>query len=137
MAQVYTVAKDKVDDVWDEVGPLLNLAMLKYEDPDYGIDYLKEQVVKGWQHLLIIVVDDKIVGAYTVEIIDYENHRVAFTTCMGGSKVFDKDTVKQNEQWANSQGATKIRAYASESQARLFRRKLGLHPIMSVVEKNI
>ena len=58
MAQVYTVAKDKVDDVWDEVGPLLNLAMLKYEDPDYGIDYLKEQVVKGWQHLLIIVDDD-------------------------------------------------------------------------------
>ena len=137
MTQVYTVAKDKVDDIWDEVGPLLNLAMLKYDDADYGIDYLKEQVVKGKQLLFLVVEDEKIIGAYTVDIIDYENHRVAFTTCMGGRKVFNKDTVKQYEDWARSQGVTKIRAYASEAQARLFRRKLGLRPTMSVVEKNL
>jgi hypothetical protein len=56
---------------------------------------------------------------------------------MGGRKVFNKDTVKQYEDWARSQGVTKIRAYASEAQARLFRRKLGLRPTMSVVEKNL
>ena len=86
---------------------------------------------------VLVVEDEKIIGAYTVDIIDYENHRVAFTTCMGGRKVFNKDTVKQYEDWARSQGVTKIRAYASEAQARLFRRKLGLRPTMSVVEKNL
>ena len=137
MAQVYTVAKDKVDDIWDEVGPLLNLAMLKYDDADYGIDYLKEQVVKGKQLLFLVVEDEKIIGAYTVDIIDYENHRVAFTTCMGGRKVFNKDTVKQYEDWARSQGVTKIRAYAKDAQARLFKLKMGLEPVMHVLEKRL
>jgi len=137
MKQVHTVAPDKVNEVWDEVSPLLNVAFLNHDDVDYGIEYLKKELVSGKQHLFLVVEDEKIIGAYTMELIDYDNHRVALTTCMGGKKVFNKNTVQQCEDWARSQGATKIRAYAKEAQARLFRLKLGLQPSMIVVEKKL
>jgi hypothetical protein len=137
MSQVHTVAADKVEEVWDEVRPLLNKAFLSHTDVDYGIEYLKVELVKGKQLLFLVVEDEKIIGAYTVDIIDYENHRVAFTTCMGGRKVFNKDTVKQYEDWARSQGVTKIRAYAKDAQARLFKLKMGLEPVMHVLEKRL
>ena len=137
MSQVHTVAADKVEDAWDEVRPLLNKAFLSHTDVDYGIEYLKVELVKGKQLLFLVVEDEKIIGAYTVDIIDYENHRVAFTTCMGGRKVFNKDTVKQYEDWARSQGVTKIRAYAKDAQARLFKLKMGLEPVMHVLEKRL
>ena len=137
MSQVYKVAADKVYEVWDEVGSLLNAAFLNHDDVDYGIEYLKEELLSGKQHLFLVVKSAKIIGAYTVELTDYANHRVALTTCMGGKKVFNKNTVQQYEDWARSQGVTKIRAYAKEAQARLFRLKLGLQPSMIVVEKKL
>ena len=137
MSQVYTIAADKVYGVWDEVGSLLNAAFLNHDDVDYGLEYLKKELVGGKQHLFLVVKNEKIIGAYTVELIDYDNHRVALTTCMGGKKVFSKNTVQQYEDWARSQGVTKIRAYAKKAQARLFRLKLGLQPVMQVVEKKL
>ena len=47
MSQVHTVAADKVEEVWDEVRPLLNKAFLSHTDVDYGIEYLKVELVKG------------------------------------------------------------------------------------------
>ena len=137
MSQVYTVPKDKVCEVWEEASSLLNIAFLNDDNLDYGLEYLKEELVNGRQHLFLVVNNKEIVGAYTVEIIDYTNHRVALTTCMGGKNVFSKNTVQQYEDWARLQGVTKIRAYAKKAQARLFRLKLGLQPVTSVVEKNL
>jgi hypothetical protein len=51
--------------------------------------------------------------------------------------VFDSDTISQYELWAKQQGCTKIRAWAKDSQARLYRMKLGLQKTMNVVEKDI
>ena len=137
MKQVHTVAPDKVNEVWGEVKPLLNAAFLNHDDVDYGIEYLKEELVSGKQHLFLVVEDEKINGAYTVELINYANHRVALTTCMGGKKLFNKNTVQQYEDWARSQGATKIRAYTKKAQARLFKLKMGLKPVMYVLEKRL
>tara|TARA_R110000787_G_scaffold1639_3_gene7069 strand:- start:1738 stop:2151 length:414 start_codon:yes stop_codon:yes gene_type:complete len=137
MSQVHTVAADKVNEVWDEVRPLLNVAFLSHDDVDYGIEYLKVELVNGSQHLFLVVEDKKIIGAYTVELIDYDNHRVALTTCIGGKEVFNKKTVQQCEDWARSQGATRIRAYAKDAQARLFKLKMGLEPVMHVLEKRL
>jgi len=137
MSQVHTVAADKVNEVWDEVSPLLNKAFLSHDDIDYGIGYLKVELVNGSQHLFLVVEDEKIIGAYTVELIDYDNHRIALTTCIGGKGLFNKNTVQQCEDWARSQGATKIRAYAKDAQARLFKLKMGLEPVMHVLEKRL
>ncbi len=137
MSQVYTVPKDKVCEVWEEASSLLNIAFLNDDNLDYGLEYIKQEFFSGRQHQFLVVNNKEIVGAYTVELIDYTNHRVALTTCMGGKKVFSKNTVQQYEDWARLQGVTKIRAYAKEAQARLFRLKLGLQPVTSVVEKNL
>ena len=56
---------------------------------------------------------------------------------MGGKGVFDINTVKQYEDWCRSNGITKIRAYAQDAQARLFKMKLGLNVITHVVEKTL
>jgi|TARA_B110000285_G_C14852927_1_gene480815 hypothetical protein len=137
MKQVHTVAPDKVNEVWGEVKPLLNAAFLNHDDVDYGIEYLKEELVGGKQHLFLVVESAKIIGAYTVELVDYTNHRIALTTCIGGKGMFNKNTVQQWEDWARSQGVTKIRAYAKEAQARLFKLKMGLQPVMRVLEKRL
>ena len=54
---------------------------------------------------------------------------------MGGKGLFDTNTIKQYEDWCKGNGITKIRAYAQESQARLFKMKLGLEKVTNVVEK--
>ena len=84
-----------------------------------------------------VVKDNKIIGCFTVEVINQMNHKVAFTTCMGGKGLFDTYTVKQYEDWCRSNGITKIRAYAQDSQARLFKIKLGLEKVTNVVEKTL
>ena len=72
-----------------------------------------------------------------MELIDYDNHRIALITCIGGKGMIDKNTVQQCEDWAKSQGATKIRAYAKDAQTRLFKLKMGLQPVMRVLEKRL
>jgi hypothetical protein len=62
---------------------------------------------------------------------------VAHITSIGGKAMIDKDTVSQCEDWARLQGATKIRAFAKDSQARLFKLKMGLEPVTHVVEKTL
>jgi hypothetical protein len=56
---------------------------------------------------------------------------------MGGKGLFDINTVKQYEDWCKGNGITKIRAYAQDSQARLFKIKLGLEKVTNVVEKTL
>ena len=81
--------------------------------------------------------DSKIIGAFSVAIQNVPNHRIVHTTAMGGRGLFDEDTVSQYETWAKLQGATKIRAYAKEAQARLYRQKMNLNTTIYVVEKLI
>ena len=111
MKQVHTVAPDKVNEVWDEVSPLLNVAFLNHDDVDYGIEYLKKELVSGKQHLFLVVEDEKIIGAYTMELIDYDNHRVALTTCMGGKKVFNKKVLYKKSVIYTYRGRTSREKY--------------------------
>ena len=99
---------------------------------------LNSSCIKGWvaDVVLFIVVDEEvIIGAFAVEIINYSNHRVAHTVALGGKGLFDVDTIEQYENWARNQGCTKIRAWAKDAQARLYRMKMGLEKSMNVVEK--
>jgi len=137
MKQIQIVAPGHIHGVWPIVEPMLSWAFNGFENADYDVEHLKVLLVKEFQMLFVVVKDNNVVGAFTVEVINYPNHRVAHTTAMGGTGVFDKDTIKQYEDWARLQGITKIRAYAKESQARLFRLKLGLEKVTHVVEKTL
>jgi len=137
MKQVQIVSPGHILSVWETVWPMLNIAFINYEHNDYDIEQLKVLLIKEFQILFVVTEDNKIIGAFTVEINNQPNHKIAHTTCMGGKGLFDKDTVKQYEDWCKGNGITKIRAYAQDSQARLFKMKLGLNMVTHVVEKTL
>ena len=137
MKQVQIVAPEYIHTIWDVVEPMLKPAFINFDNADYDIAHVKVLIIEQSQYLFVVVEDKKIIGAFTVEVINYPNHRVAHTTSMGGKGLFNIDTVKQYEDWARLQGVTKIRAYAKDSQARLFKMKLGLNAVTHVVEKTL
>ena len=137
MKSVQIVAPGHIHAVWPVVRGLLNTAIINYEYADYDVEHLKVLLIKEFQVLFVVLENNKIIGAFTVEIINYPNHRVAHTTTMGGKGLFDINTVKQYEDWCKSNGVTKIRAYAQDAQARLFKIKLGLNAVTHVVEKTL
>lgn len=137
MKSVQIVAPGHIHAVWPVVRGFLNTAIINYDYADYDVEHLKVLLVKEFQVLFVVLDDNKIVGAFTVEVINYPNHRVAHTTTMGGKGLFDSNTVKQYEEWCKSNGITKIRAYAQDAQARLFKIKLGLNAVTHVVEKTL
>ena len=94
--------------------------------------------MNGQQTCLVAVEDDgSIIGASAVSINNYPNHRVLHITSMGGRALIEPDLIKQFEAWARSQGVTKIRAFAQDAQARLYKIKMGFQSVAHVVEKNI
>jgi hypothetical protein len=137
MKSVQIVAPSHILGVWETVWPMLNVAFINYEHGDYDIEQLKVLLIKEFQLLFVVVENNKIIGCFTVEVINQMNHKVAFTTCMGGKGLFDEHTVKQYEDWCKGNGVTKIRAFAQDSQARLFKIKLGLEKVTNVVEKTL
>ena len=137
MKQIQIVAPGHINAVWPVVRGLLNQAIINYDGPDYDVEHLKVLLIKEFQLLFVVTENNNIIGAFTVDIINHPNHKVAHTTCMGGKGLFDKDTVQQYEDWCRGNGITKIRAYAQEAQARLFRLKLGLEKVSNVVEKTL
>ena len=136
MKQLKIIPSDYICQLWDQVEHYFKRASGTGTD-DYTVEQIKFLLVQGKQTLFIIVDEEELIGTFTVEVITYPNHRVAHTTTMGGKGLFDKDTVKQYEDWARSQGINKIRAFAQEAQARLYRIKMGLNMVTHVVEKTI
>ena len=137
MKSVQIVGPSHIHAVWDIVRPMLNVAFINYKDPDYGIDDLKVEIINDKQTLFVVTEDTKIIGAYTMEFINYANHRVAHITAIGGKAMITKETVEQCENWAKANGATKIRAFAQDIQSRLFKIKMGLEKVTNVVEKTL
>lgn len=91
------------------------------------------------QFTLFVVLNEekKLIGAFAVNISNQTNDRVLFISAMGGKAIFSEEAVNQFEDWARSQGVTKIRAWCKDAQARLFRRKFNMHVVTHVVEKSI
>jgi hypothetical protein len=137
MKIVQIVAPGHINQIWEIVWPMLNVAFINFEYVDYDIEQLKVLLIKEFQTLFVVVENNKIIGCFTVEIINQPNHRIAFTTCMGGKGLFDNHTIKQYEDWCKGNGITKIRAFAQDAQARLFKMKLGLEKVTNVVEKTL
>ena len=91
------------------------------------------------QFTLFVVLDseNKIIGAFAVNISNQASDRVLYISAMGGRAIFSDEAVNQFEDWARSQGVTKIRAWCKDAQARLFRRKFNMHVVTHVVEKDL
>jgi hypothetical protein len=132
--QVQTVAPEFIYQVWPQVEPFFR-ASEQYGVGDCTTDQHKLQLASGLNTLIVAVEDGEIKGAAVMAINNLPNHRVAVIAAAGGKGIADKDVLAQVEAWAKLQGATKIRAWAKDSQARLYRQKMGLNTTMHVVEK--
>jgi hypothetical protein len=137
MRQINIVAPDFINQYWNKIEPFFE-SSFKFSTDDYSVDQIKFLLVNGQQICLVAVEDDgTIIGASAVSISNYPNHRVLHITSMGGRALVEPDLIQQFEAWARSQGVTKIRAFAQDAQARLYRMKMGFDSVAHVVEKNI
>ena len=137
MRQINIVAPDFINQYWNKLEPFFE-SSFKFSTDDYSVDQIKFLLVNGQQICLVAVEDDgSIIGASAVSISNYPNHRVLHITSMGGRALVEPDLIKQLEAWARSQGVTKIRAFAQDAQARLYKMKMGFQSVAHVVEKNI
>jgi hypothetical protein len=135
MKQIQIIAPEYVYSLWPILEDFFERSAAESTN-DSTADQIKTSLARGSQILFgVIDENEKLVGAFSVELINYPNHRVAQTTGMGGKGLFDENTIKQYEDWCRTQGCTKIRAWAKDAQARLYRMKLGLEKSMNVVEK--
>lgn len=136
--KVQTVAPEYIHQVWPQVKDFLEQGVdAGIPDVDCTVDQLKIQLASGVQVLFVALDDSGIHGAATVTINTMPNHRVATITALGGKGVVGNETFLQIVDWAKSQGATKIRAWAKDAQVRLYKRSVGLEPVATVVEKLI
>ena len=137
MRQINIVAPDFINQYWNKIEPFFD-SSFKFSTDDYSVDQIKFLLVNGQQICLVAVEDDgNIIGASAVSISNYPNHRVLHITSMGGRALVEDDLIQQFEAWARSQGVTKIRAFAQDAQARLYKMKMGFESVAHVVEKNI
>ncbi len=137
MKQINIVAPDFINQYWNKIEPFFE-SSFKFSTDDYSVDQIKFLLVNGQQICLVAVEDDgSIIGASAVSISNYPNHRVLHITSMGGRALVEADLIQQFEAWARSQGVTKIRAFAQDAQARLYKMKMGFQSVAHVVEKNI
>ena len=136
MKQLKIIPPDYICQLWDQVELYFKRASGTGTD-DYTVEQIKFLLVQGKQTLFVIMDGEKLIGAFSVEFSNYPNNKVMHIAAIGGKSVIEDETVKQLEDWARSQGATKIRAFAQEAQARLYRMKMGLNMVTHVVEKTI
>ena len=137
MNKVQIVAPNNVYTVWNDVESFLN-ASINISGGDITIDQLKLILARGEQTLLVSTDDKgKLNGAMTVEFQNLPNNRVMFITALGGNGIVNNETFEQVENWARMQGATKVSAWAQESQARLYKIKANFNTVRMVVEKDL
>jgi hypothetical protein len=136
MRQINIVAPDFICQYWAKLEPFFQ-SSFKFSTDDYSVEQIKFLLVSGQQTCLIALEGEEIIGASAVEISNYPNHRVLHITSMGGKALVEPDLIQQFEGWARSQGVTKIRAFAQDAQARLYRMKMGFDSVAHVVEKTI
>ena len=135
---VQTVAPEHVHQVWPQVKDFLEQGIdAGIPDVDCTLDQLLIQLASGSQVLFVAVKDNKIKGAASLSMSTMPNHRVATITALGGRGIVGNETFSQIVEWAKSQGATKIRAWAKDAQVRLYKQSVGLTAVSTVVEKLI
>jgi hypothetical protein len=130
------IPKEYIVQVWPRVEGMLSNA-LRHSAGEYDMSQLKTMLVMGTQHLLIAESDNNIHGAATICFENYPNDRIAFVTAIGGKMIANMDIWKQFEDWCKFNGCTKVRGFAFESVARLWKKKFDVDTVYLVVEKKL
>lgn len=124
--------------VWDKVAGFLSAALEQSGADEYNVDQLKVMVVDGSQELYVAVGENgELQGAATVKFTNHPNMRLAFITALGGKFILNPESWKQFSALLQAHGATRIRAAARESVARLWSRCTNCRDKYTVVEVDL
>ena len=135
MSSIQVVPTQYVYHVWDRVKGYLESGLAR-AGGEYTADQLKVFLTQGDATLILLFNDaNEIIGALTVEWINYPNDRVLYVTALGGATC--DETWNQFIDWGRNQGATVVRGAAFESVARLWKRKFGFESRYIMVEKRL
>lgn len=110
-----------VDQFWDIAKPMLEAAIAKNHG-EATIDQLKMQVSSKAAHLVLSETDGIFSGAAVIEFEQQPNIRIAHISYLGGKGIITDEAAMQLGEWCKSMGASELRAFCGESQARLFGR---------------
>lgn len=137
MIKVQSVHPDILYQIWHLVEPLLAKG-LERSGGEYTAEHLKVYILQGMQQLLVSVDEGgSIIGAASIEFINYPNARVAFITSIGGRMIANQEVWDQFTSWCKHNGATMIRGAAFESVARLWKKAFGVEQRYVIVEKKL
>jgi hypothetical protein len=133
--KLYIVPTNHVQQYWHLAEPLLQKALDK-GNGEFTPEQLKLLVAQGQQQLLLLMKEDKVHCALTVQFIMYPNDRVAYITYIGGKNT--KAGFEQFKAWAKNQGCTKIQGSTKyKSIEKLWNRLYGYEPKYTLMELDI
>ena len=133
--KLYIVPTNHVQQYWHLAEPLLQKALDK-GNGEFTTEQLKLLVAQGQQQLLLLMKEDKVHCALTVQFIMYPNDRVAYITYIGGKNT--KAGFEQFKAWAKNQGCTKIQGSTKyKSIEKLWNRLYGYEPKYTLMELDI
>lgn len=103
----WPIAKD-----WLEAG-------LEHSAGEYTVDQLKVMIMRGDNTLVLMLDDDRPVGACTVAFENFPNARIAFVTSIGGKGLSDESLLESFSEWCRAMGCTSIRGAVRPAVAAL------------------
>lgn len=122
-----------VDQVWSDVAPMMARALTdKASHGEATIDQIRMAIVQKDKHLVVASEGEEIIGAATIEFMQYPNKRIALMGNLGGKGVCTQEALDTIKHWCKEMGASELRAFAKDAQTRLYVR-FGLEPLYHVV----
>jgi hypothetical protein len=122
--------------LWPDIRGMLESG-LSHSQNEYNVDQLKMLIIDGSQTLLVAEDGEKIWGAATITFENYPNERIAFMSCIGGKFIASQTCWDQFCEWAKNNGCSRVRGYAHEAVARLWRIKFGVEKTYVIVDKKL
>ena len=129
---LYQISPRELPQVWPVVAPMLQKAIDL--DPDLNTIQQVEQAVRTG-HTYLLIWDEPgegIIGAVTVDIIDYPRERVAHVNLMGGKGIVRHHVFDEAKNWMRLMGATTTQCWAKGTLVQMYE-KMGLtntHQVM-------
>lgn len=131
---LYHISPRELPQVWPIAAPLLQKA-IDLDPSEITIEQVEYSVRTGNTHLLVWEEPNEgIVGAVTVEFIDYPRKRVAHVNLMGGKGIVRDHVFKEAQNWMRSCGATVAQCWAKGSLVQMYE-KMGMtntHQVMRI-----
>ena len=134
---IIAIPPEDISRVWDQVGPMLQLALDKgngiYELPD-----VKKELESGDNILLAAVKDKEIQAVFTLTTLEYPRKKVLSIFLVGGSGMeeWEEEIMDTIHAIAKKQGADSVFSNGRDGWTRKMK-KYGYHKVCTILERAV